>query len=292
MLGLELRVLPIAFDSMGTRSMATLVETEDLKLLIDPGAALAPSRYGLPPHPREKERLREHKRRIRGTAREAEVIVISHYHYDHYMRDETDIYEGKVLLIKDPMNWINESQRKRADEFLSSLEGKPKGIEVSDGRVFSFGSTKIKFSPPFPHGREGTALGYVLMCIIESKREKVLFSSDVEGPRCLEVANWIIKERPDILVLDGPATMFIGWKEPLEVLFNVNKLLVRILEKARPKEVIIDHHLLRDLEWKEKIDQVIDVAKANDINIGTAAEFVGLKPDLLEARRRELYGLV
>jgi predicted metallo-beta-lactamase superfamily hydrolase len=30
------RIVPLAFDSFGVRSMATFVETDDLKILIDP----------------------------------------------------------------------------------------------------------------------------------------------------------------------------------------------------------------------------------------------------------------
>jgi len=53
------RIAPLAFDSFGVRSMATFVETDDLKVLIDPGVALAPVRYGLGPHPLEWQRLDE-----------------------------------------------------------------------------------------------------------------------------------------------------------------------------------------------------------------------------------------
>ncbi|MCJ7571679.1 MAG: hypothetical protein MUO82_07360 [Candidatus Thermoplasmatota archaeon] len=42
-------IKPIVSDSLGVRSMAIYVETEDCKILIDPSAALGPSRYGLPP---------------------------------------------------------------------------------------------------------------------------------------------------------------------------------------------------------------------------------------------------
>ena len=44
-------------DSMGIRSMATLVEVGDEKIFIDASAALGPYRYGLPPHPLELEAL-------------------------------------------------------------------------------------------------------------------------------------------------------------------------------------------------------------------------------------------
>ncbi len=53
------RIVPLAFDSFGVRSMATFVETDNLRILIDPGVSLAPIRYGLEPHPLEWERLNE-----------------------------------------------------------------------------------------------------------------------------------------------------------------------------------------------------------------------------------------
>ena len=52
-----MRVIPLAADSLGVRSMATYVEAGALRLLIDPGAALAPLRFGLGPTPDEEEAL-------------------------------------------------------------------------------------------------------------------------------------------------------------------------------------------------------------------------------------------
>ena len=54
-----LNVKPLAFDSFGVRSMATFVATDDIAVLIDPGVSLASSRYKLPPHPIEEQRLSE-----------------------------------------------------------------------------------------------------------------------------------------------------------------------------------------------------------------------------------------
>ncbi|MDI6904455.1 MAG: hypothetical protein QMD13_03040 [Candidatus Bathyarchaeia archaeon] len=53
------RIVPLAFDSFGVRSMATFVETDDLRILIDPRVFLTPGSYGLEPHPLEWERLDE-----------------------------------------------------------------------------------------------------------------------------------------------------------------------------------------------------------------------------------------
>lgn len=42
-----MRVIPLASESLGVRSLATFVEAGGLRILIDPGVALGPKRYGL-----------------------------------------------------------------------------------------------------------------------------------------------------------------------------------------------------------------------------------------------------
>ena len=49
-----MKVIPLAFESLGVRSMATFVET-DHKILIDPGTSIAPKRFGYPPWKNEFE---------------------------------------------------------------------------------------------------------------------------------------------------------------------------------------------------------------------------------------------
>src|SRR4030095_12254168 len=44
-----MKVIPLAAESLGVRSMATYVEVGGTGILIDPGATLAPARFGLPP---------------------------------------------------------------------------------------------------------------------------------------------------------------------------------------------------------------------------------------------------
>src|SRR5436309_3401591 len=58
------RVIPLAAESLGVRSMATYVEAGDLGILIDPGATLAPARWGLPPADAEWQALRRANDRI------------------------------------------------------------------------------------------------------------------------------------------------------------------------------------------------------------------------------------
>src|SRR5262249_46220678 len=74
-----MRVMPLAADSLGVRSMATYVEAGDLRLLIDPGATLSPNRFGLPPTSEEEEALGRALDRIGGYARRGTMITVGHY---------------------------------------------------------------------------------------------------------------------------------------------------------------------------------------------------------------------
>lgn len=83
-----MKVRPIAFDSPGTRSTATLVEARDLSILVDPGAALGPWRYWLPPTT-WRRRGQRNMCSIKETAKRADLLVITHYHRDHYLPKES-----------------------------------------------------------------------------------------------------------------------------------------------------------------------------------------------------------
>jgi hypothetical protein len=111
---------PVWFDSMGAKSSATLVVTPDLKILIDPGiAAMQP---GFPASPEEKMKWREEgKGAILNAMKEASLVVLSHYHYDHFLPNEIESYRGKRLFIKNPNEYINLSQRERALELFKKL---------------------------------------------------------------------------------------------------------------------------------------------------------------------------
>jgi len=73
-------IVPLAYDSLGVRSMATFVETDDVRILIDPAVSLAPLRYGLPPHPMEWKRMEESWEKIKQYAELADVLIVTHYY--------------------------------------------------------------------------------------------------------------------------------------------------------------------------------------------------------------------
>ena len=282
-----MEITPIAFDSMGTRSMATLVRTADLTVLIDPGVSLAPTRYGLPPHPLELMRMDEHHDAIVELAREADILVVTHYHYDHHMPDEPEIFEGKIALIKHPTENINRSQRGRAAYFLRMLEGFPKKIEVADGRSFEFGETRLRFSKAVYHGTN-PRLGYVIEVCIECGGEKFLFTSDVEGPALEDQVAFILSEEPDTVFLDGPMTYMLGFRYSTKSLQASVENMVKMLV-AGVQTLVVDHHFTRDLNYQERIGPVYEAAKDLGAKVITAAEFAGKPVELLEARRKELY---
>ena len=255
-----MRIVPLAFDSMGVRSTTTFVET-DLKILIDPGVSFAPLRYGLPPTKLELKRVEELSEKVWECAHEADILTISHYHYDHYF-PEADFYADKILLIKDPKRNINRSQKGRGKEFLDWVKHSPKLMEFADGRDFKFRETEITFSPPFYHGGEGSKLGYVIACLIKYKGEKMIHASDVQGPQVIATTDWIIKQNPDMLILSGFPTLLLGWRASKFGLHQSKKNLIEILAQTKVKTIILDHHLIRDLHYLNKIEEITKQAHA------------------------------
>lgn len=283
-----MKIIPVAFDSLGTRSMATFIQTQDCRILIDPGVSLAPSRFGLPPHSLEFKRMNEHWEEIKKFAKKAEVLIVTHFHYDHHDPSEPEIYEGKILLMKNPHEKINISQRGRAKFFLEMLGNLPQKIEYCDGREFRFGETQIRFSQPVPHGTNAK-LGYVTEVCIVDRKGKFIHTSDIEGASLEEQTSFIIQENPDIIFLDGPMTYMLGYRySQASLQASINNIL-KVMEKTYVEQIVLDHHFLRDLNWKKYIPDIFKAAARRGIKIQTAAEFANLENDLLEARRRELY---
>jgi predicted metallo-beta-lactamase superfamily hydrolase len=259
--------------------MATFIETGDCAILIDPGVELAPQRSGLSPHPLEIERREEHWNKIKARAKKSDILIVTHYHYDHHNPKEPEVYKGKKVFLKHPTEHINLSQKGRASHFLKNLGTLPEKIEYSDGREFKFGKTEIIFSKAVPHGMDAK-LGYVTEVCVREGKECFLHTSDVEGAALKEQVSFVLEQKPQILICDGPMTFLMG-----PMFENIKE----IITKVRPKKFVIDHHYLRDKKWKEKLAPVYEVADKQGVALQSAAEFLGLENDLLEANRKELY---
>lgn len=295
-----MRIIPIAAESLGTRSLAVFVETEDVNILLDPGAALGPLRYGLPPTTRETERLARAREEILSYSQQADVITISHYHYDHHTPYLTglyntttpeiasEIYRNKVVHLKDPetTNW---SQKRRYLALRKHLVEDSRKVVISDGKTFVYGETRLVFSPPLPHGPEDTRLGKILVTTVQTPEHTFLHAPDVQGPILRETTNYILGHKPSTIVLGGPPTYLLGYTiEPSVVEYAIKQLQ----DLAKKTFVtIVDHHLLRDKDYATYLSPVAQEAKKCGHQLHCMATYIGKKPELLEAYRRELTNL-
>jgi len=297
----HIKVVPLAAESLGVRSMCTYVETPDVKVLLDAGVSLCPNRYGLPPHPLEFKAIIESRKKIAEAAEKAEVVTVSHYHFDHHTpsyedwlcnwteKDETarQIYQDKIVLIKNPKEKINFSQRRRGWVFQKTGGKYAKKLEIADDKSFNFGGTKIKFSEPVFHGPEDSALGWVLMTTIEFKDEKFLMAPDVQGPMATKTLKLILKERPQLLMIGGPPLYLAGFRVDEALVQTGLENLGRIVESVPC--TILEHHILRSEQWREKAEEVFKKAQKAGNIVLTAAEFLGKENLFLEARRKALF---
>lgn len=281
----------IAFESLGVRSQATYIQTSDTSIFIDPSAALAPRRYNLPPHKIEALKLLEVFEKINSFIQDSEYIVITHYHYDHHDPGrfmDIDSYRGKIFLLKDPSQYINFSQKIRANRFLNLIKSRCRDIKIADGRIINIGKTQLIFSHPLPHG-ENTRLGYVLSLCISDEDYMILFTSDIEGGPTEEHIQLLKICSPRIAIIDGPPTYLLHHsysKVSFERSLHFLKLFLKI---QRLETVILDHHICRELNYLDKITEVVKEFNKVGKKLINAAEFIGVKAQFLEAQRKELY---
>ena len=298
----KIRVTPLAAESFGVRSMCTLVETPDVRVLLDAGVSLCPNRFGLPPHPLEFEAIAQCRQCIAAAANKAELVTISHYHFDHHTPSFEDwvvnwteaketarqIYHAKTVLIKNPKEKINASQRQRAWLFKKTGGKHAKKLEVADCKRFTFGkSTKISFSEPVFHGPENSMLGWTIMTLVEYEDERFMFAPDVQGPMSLRTLELIKNAKPQVAMVGGPPFYLSGFKVKETQLQSGLKNLVNIVRNV--PLTILEHHALRDERWQQKIRPVYKAASITGHELLAAAEFAGQKNKFLEFARKKLY---
>jgi len=344
---------PIWFDSLGAKSSCTLVKTPDVSILIDPGAAVMQPSF---PASLAKKLYwyGQAMSAIKRAGRRADVVVISHYHYDHFLDFDRKLYEDKLVLTKNPNECINDSQRERAESFFGNIcrafgevdlgkglqkrkrrsYGNPlddiphardkdfgdynrrrrqlfrlgerwfknrvdrwngaglipelefKNIEVRfpEGAEFEFGRTKLRFTPALFHGIEFSRVGWVFATVIEHGGEKLVHSSDLDGPIIEDYADWIIRENPEVLILDGPMTYMFGYTLTRTTLNRTIENAVRIIKECDVRLMVYDHHLPREPRFRERTKEVWAMAKRERKRVLTAAEFVGKRPVVLGQR--------
>ncbi|MHA1882523.1 MAG: MBL fold metallo-hydrolase [Candidatus Thorarchaeota archaeon] len=293
----DIEIHALASESMGVRSLATQVSTPDIRITLDASAALA-LRSSLEPHPLEYQALEDSLTRIHDSVRHSEIVTISHYHYDHVrpgftnnhfnfssLEDLRNIYGSKIILAKDSRDMINPSQRRRSYYFQKDLDGLAKEIHWADGQSYSFGETKVEFSQPLPHGPKDTRLGYVLCTIVEHASTRFLFAPDVQGPIEKETLTYIIDSRADVAIVGGPPIYLKRFTESQKT--DAFNSLITLA--ATIPILVVDHHLMRSLDWELWLQTVKGVSERAGNSIITMAELNGLKNNCLEAQREDLY---
>ncbi len=297
----QIHVTPLASESFGVRSMCTLAETPDITILLDAGISLCPWRYNLPPHPIEFKTILTLREKIAKAADKAQIVTISHYHYDHHTPSFEDwvvnwtaqtetarqIYQGKDVLAKNPKNNINASQRERAWVFQKTGGKVAKTLQDADGKTFTYGNTRLRFSEALPHGEDNGLLGFVIAVTIEYGDERFMFAPDVQGPISNRTCELILKTRPALLMLGGPPFYLAGYRVNETVIQNATNNLCSIVGTV--PLTILEHHTLRDEFWKQKVAPISDHASKVGHGLLTAAEYAGVDEVFLESRRKQLF---
>lgn len=277
-----MKVIPLAAESLGVRSMATFVEVASTGILIDPGATLAPLRFNLPPADEEWEAFRRANDRISAYAARADFVFVSHYHDDHF-RSDPSTYAGRVVLAKDPRRMVNGLQAKRAAELWKTL-GPVARVDRADGARRREAALELSVSPPLPHGVEGTSLGYVVALTVSdpAERSRFVFASDVQGPLSSVAAAYLTKERPTLLYASGPPSYLERDLGAALVERGIENLL-RLVETTGCR-VIMDHYALRDARFQERFERLWETGQ-----VATAADYLGVEAAPLESRRNRLW---
>jgi predicted metallo-beta-lactamase superfamily hydrolase len=297
----KIKVTPLAAESFGVRSMCTLVETPDVTLLLDAGISLAPYRSNLLPHPIEFQTIARLRQTIAAAADKAQIVTISHYHFDHHTPSYQDwlvnwtqdsetarqIYQNKTVLMKNPKENINASQRQRAWMFQKTAGKLAAKLEAADGAEFKFGGTVVRFSEAVPHGPEDSSLGWVVMATVEAEGERFMHAPDVQGPIARRTAELILAQKPDVLMVGGPPFYLGGFKVDERQIERGAENLQAIVETV--PTTIMEHHALRDGHWRLHAQPIYAAAQKTGHTLQTAAEYAGCENVFLESKRKELY---
>ncbi len=277
-----MKIQIIGAESLGARSMCCVVETTTRRIIIDPGVALAPRRFGLPPHPIELKKAEQIRQMILNELPNTTDVVISHFHGDH-----------APLKTPDPSQIPLSEFIARLGTSRLWVKSRTGNTQLMDSRYLDFCAVlncyvadadgindgELAFSPPVPHGERYR--GTVMMTKITANAETFVHASDIQlldESTISILLNW----QPDILFCDGPPVYLPSLSPSARQEAFKNAVL---LTQKIPL-IIIDHHLLRSFTGLDFLQSVKTRSKGKIIS---AAEWTGEKSELLEARRRELY---
>ena len=279
--GPQLRIDYIACDSLGARGMCICIETPDVVVTVDPGASLEPAHFPMPAE-RRRSLVEERDTAIRSACTRSQLVVISHYHLDHFSEErDLERYGGKTLFVKNPDD-LPTKQLETATSFRKTIDGLPRETIVADGRKFKFKKTAIEFSPAVWHGARDAEPGTVIMTSVSWGREKVLVTSDVGGPLEAATTDIICSAKAQTVIIDGYPTYMLGQFATDHDLVRSIVNVCRILATPAVKTVVLDHHMARDYRYPAFFKLAYEKAKKLGKQFGTATEVMGKTSAVLE----------
>jgi predicted metallo-beta-lactamase superfamily hydrolase len=181
---------------------------------------------------------------------------------------------------------VNFSQRHRGWIFANTGGKYTERFEFADGKEFVFGETQVSFSQPVIHGEQDSELGWLIMTTIKRDNERVLFTSDVQGPMHAPTLKVMLDEKPEVAIVGGPPAYLSGLVPEESIKLGLQNL--EQIVKNVPA-TILEHHLLRQENWRELARSIFEAAKDTQHSVHTAAEFLKKEDILLESRRKLLY---
>ena len=274
----------IGAESLGVRSLCCQVTLPNRCIIIDPGVSLGYVRFGLLPHPCQIAVGRGIRERILHALNDATDIVFSHFHGDHIPLTDANPYQLSVRALpshfRETRCWSKSSDGLSTDmgkrfEGLRQLVGTH--LQVAEGRS----DGPLSFSEAAPHGRAGGPMGTVMMTRIDMGKQVFVHASDIQLLNSATI-DQIIEWRPDIVLAAGPPLYLdrlsndmreYAWDNAIRMALNIDS-------------VILDHHLMRSEEGAQWLDALSTKVGRK---VYCAADYMGRKRQLLEARRVQLY---
>lgn len=292
----DFELKPLAEESLGVRSMSILVSTPEATILLDPGVSLAPRRFGLPPHPEEFRALLSARMRLIESAEEADFIVITHYHRDHFtppyeslfecsdLSSFESIYKGKRVLAKSIEARTPFNQKKRAWRLFKALEKLTASVTQVNESEIRVGGVVLRF---FPCVHGDPRLGYVLVVQLTSPEScSIVYAPDVQGPADREVVDRMLEMHFELAIIGGPP-LYLETSLKKHVSSRVTEgleNLARIVQSHRGR-VVVAHHLLRSVDWVDRLENL----GVGEKDVHTYSSLLGLPMTLLEANRKLLF---
>ena len=91
---------------------------------------------------------------------------------------------------------------------------------------------------------------------MEYETEKFVHSSDLNGPVIEDYAQQIIRENPQVLILDGPMAYMFGYSLNRISLNRAVENAAAIVWSIDAELIIYDYHLPRERRFRERTEKV------------------------------------